>query len=110
MHNLMEMRSQYKDDFAKEHGVKLGFMSCFVKAASNALLKERSVNAYIDGEEIVYKDYVDINVAVATPTGLLTPVLRDCDKMSFADVEKEINELAEKARNGRVSYYYSYFK
>jgi len=103
MHNLMEMRSQYKDDFAKEHGVKLGFMSCFVKAASNALLKERSVNAYIDGEEIVYKDYVDINVAVATPTGLLTPVLRDCDKMSFADVEKEINELAEKARNGRMT-------
>jgi len=103
MHELMQMRSEYKDAFLKEHGVKLGFMSCFVKAASNALLKERAVNAFIDGNEIVYKDFVDINVAVATPTGLLTPVLRDCDKMSFADVEKEIGLLAEKARSGKMT-------
>merc|ERR1711879_178738 len=87
MHELMQMRTEYKDLFMGEHGVKLGFMSCFVKAASNALLKERAVNAFIDGNEIVYKDFVDINVAVATPTGLLTPVLRDCDKMSIADLE-----------------------
>jgi len=66
-------------------------------------LKERAVNAFIDGNEIVYKDFVDINVAVATPTGLLTPVLRDCDKMSFADVEKEIGLLAEKARSGKMT-------
>jgi 2-oxoglutarate dehydrogenase E2 component (dihydrolipoamide succinyltransferase) len=103
MHELMKMRTEYKDSFMKEHGVKLGFMSCFVKAASNALLKERAVNAFIDGNEIVYKDFVDINVAVATPTGLLTPVLRDCDKMSFADVEREINHLAEKARSGQMT-------
>merc|ERR1711862_735486 len=103
MHEFMQMRSEYKDAFLKEHGVKLGFMSCFVKAASNALLKERAVNAFIDGNEIVYKDFVDINVAVATPTGLLTPVLRDCDKMSFADVEKEIGLLAEKARSGKMT-------
>merc|ERR1711879_355658 len=103
MHELMKMRTEYKDLFMGEHGVKLGFMSCFVKAASNALLKERAVNAFIDGNEIVYKDFVDINVAVATPTGLLTPVLRDCDKMSFADVEKEIGLLAEKARSGKMT-------
>merc|ERR1712137_915782 len=103
MHNLMQMRSEFKDLFQEEHGAKLGFMSCFVKASSNALLKERSVNAFIDGNEIVYKDYVDINIAVATPTGLVTPVLRDCDKMSFADVEREINHLAEKARSGKIT-------
>merc|ERR1712173_343250 len=82
---------------------KLGFMSCFVKASTNALLKERSVNAYIDGNEIVYKDFVDINIAVATPTGLVTPVLRDCDRMSFADIEREIAALGEKARKGRIT-------
>ena len=102
MHNLMQMRSEFKDLFQEEHGAKLGFMSCFVKASSNALLKERSVNAFIDGNEIVYKDYVDINIAVATPTGLVTPVLRDCDRMSFADIEREIAALGEKARKGRV--------
>jgi len=103
MHNLMQLRSEYKEAFMATHGAKLGFMSCFVKATSNALLKERSVNAFIDGEEIVYKDFVDINIAVATPTGLVTPVLRDCDKMSFADVEAEIARLGEKARKGRIT-------
>ena len=103
MSALMQLRNDYKDAFAATHGAKLGFMSCFVKASSNALLKERSVNAFIDGNEIVYKDYVDINIAVATPTGLVTPVLRDCDKMSFAEIEAEIAALGEKARKGRVS-------
>merc|ERR1712137_1173635 len=90
MHNLMQMRSEFKDAFLSTHDAKLGFMSCFV-------------NAFIDGEEIVYKDYVDINIAVATPTGLVTPVLRDCDRMSFADIEREIAALGEKARKGRIT-------
>jgi len=103
MHNLIEMRNEYKDVFQKKHGVKLGFMSAFVKASATALLNQRAVNAYIDGEEIVYRDYVDISVAVATPTGLVTPVVRDCDKLSFADVEKEIAHLAEKARDKKIT-------
>merc|ERR1712000_173770 len=103
MYNLMKLRSEFKDAFLDTHEAKLGFMSCFVKASSNALLKHRSVNAFIDGDEIVYKDYVDINVAVATPNGLVTPVLRDCDKMSFADIEQEIGTLADKARKNRIS-------
>ena len=102
MYELMKLRTEFKDKFLETHEVKLGFMSGFVKASSNALMKERSVNAYIDGDEIVYKDFVDINIAVATPTGLVTPVLRDCDKMSFADIEQEIANLADKARRGRV--------
>ena len=102
MYNLMKLRSEYKDLFLDTHGVKLGFMSGFVKASAQALMKHRNVNGYIDGDEIVYKDYVDINVAVATPKGLVTPVIRDCDKMSFADIEQEIGTLADKARKNRV--------
>merc|ERR1712232_896682 len=103
MSELMKMRSEYKDKFLATHGVKLGFMSCFVKASSIALLKERSANAYIDGNEIVYKDYVDINIAVATPNGLVTPLLRDCDKMSFAEIELEIQALAAKGRSKKIT-------
>jgi len=103
MHNLIEMRNEYKDLFAQRHGVRLGFMSAFVKASAAALMQERSINAFIDGDEIVYRDYVDISVAVATPTGLLTPVVRDCDKMSFAEIEKEIASLADKAKNKKIT-------
>merc|ERR1712063_18831 len=102
MHNLIEMRNRYKDLFQQTHGVKLGFMSAFVKASALALMEQRAINAYIDGNDIVYRDYADISVAVATPTGLLTPVLRDCEKMSFADIEKEIGYLAEKAKQKKI--------
>eukprot|EP01095_Lingulamoeba_sp_RSL-Kostka_P004427 TRINITY_DN1564_c2_g1_i1.p1 TRINITY_DN1564_c2_g1~~TRINITY_DN1564_c2_g1_i1.p1 ORF type:complete len:446 (+),score=190.06 TRINITY_DN1564_c2_g1_i1:51-1388(+) len=103
MYNLMNMRSEYKDEFFKKHGVKLGFMSAFVKASAKALMDIPVVNAYMEDNEIVYHDYVDISVAVATPTGLLTPVLRDCNNMSFSDVEKEIIRLANKGREGKIS-------
>lgn len=88
MTSLMAMRSQYKDVFLETHGVKLGFMSAFAKAAASALEIVPAVNAVIDNTEIVYRDYVDISVAVSTPKGLVVPVLRNVDGMRFADVEK----------------------
>jgi len=103
MHNLTEIRNKYKDDFQKKHGVKLGFMSAFVKAAASALTESPIVNAVIEGEEIVYRDNIDISVAVATPSGLVVPVLRGADKMSFADVEKTINDLGTKARDSKLT-------
>eukprot|EP01139_Manchomonas_bermudensis_P024225 Amastigsp_a842237_113.p2 type:complete len:219 gc:universal Amastigsp_a842237_113:739-83(-) len=98
MSQLMAMRNQYKDAFAAKHGVKLGFMSAFVKAAAAALQKQPIVNAVIDGSDIVYRDYVDISVAVASPTGLVVPVLRNVDGMSFADVEKTLGEYSARAK------------
>ena len=103
MSNLMEMRKEYKDMFLEQHGVKLGFMSAFVKAAVRALEAIPAVNARIDGEDIVYHNYVDVSVAVSSPRGLVVPVLRDCDKMSFADVEGGIGELGRKARNDELT-------
>jgi len=103
MTNLMALRKKYKDEFIEEHGVKLGFMSAFVKAAADALQKVPAVNAVIDGDDIVYKDYVDISIAVASPKGLVVPVLRDADKMSFAGIEKTISMLGQKARDGTMS-------
>lgn len=100
---LMELRAAHKDKFLEKHGVKLGFMSAFVKAAANALEKVPAINGVIDGSDIVYRDYYDISVAVATPKGLVVPVLRNVDQMSFATVEKTINELAVKARDGALS-------
>lgn len=88
MTNIMEMRTQYKDLFLEKHGVKLGFMSAFVKASVVALKDIPAVNGVIEDDEIVYRDYVDISFAVATAKGLVVPVLRDTDKMTFADVEK----------------------
>ncbi|XP_063957583.1 dihydrolipoyllysine-residue succinyltransferase component of 2-oxoglutarate dehydrogenase complex, mitochondrial-like [Lytechinus pictus] len=103
MSNIIGVRNKHKDAFIKKHGVKLGFMSAFVKASSYALKEMPVVNAVIDENEIVYRDYVDISVAVATPKGLVVPVLRNADGMSFADVEKGLNELGEKARSGTLA-------
>ncbi|KAJ7963779.1 Dihydrolipoamide acetyltransferase component of pyruvate dehydrogenase complex [Quillaja saponaria] len=103
MTNLMKLRSDYKDAFVDKHGVKLGLMSGFVKAAVSALQNQPIVNAVIDGDDIIYRDYVDISIAVGTPKGLVVPVIREADKMNFADIEKEINNLAKKANNGTLS-------
>lgn len=103
MHNVMELRSKYKDVFEKKHGAKLGFMSFFVKAAVQALYELPAVNAEIDGDEIVYKNYYDIGVAVGTENGLVVPVVQNCDKLSMSDIEKKIVEYGKKARDGKLS-------
>ncbi|MEM7616769.1 MAG: 2-oxoglutarate dehydrogenase complex dihydrolipoyllysine-residue succinyltransferase [Pseudomonadota bacterium] len=103
MSAVMELRKQYKELFEKKHSVKLGFMSFFVKAAVNALAEIPEVNAEIDGDEIVYKNYYDIGVAAGTPQGLVVPVVRNCDNLSFAGVEKEIGRLGKKARDGKLT-------
>ncbi|KAK7493400.1 hypothetical protein BaRGS_00015300, partial [Batillaria attramentaria] len=103
MSNIMEMRSKHKDAFQKKFGLKLGFMSAFVKAAAFALQDQPVVNAVIDDQEILYRDYVDISVAVATPKGLVVPVIRNVETMNYADIEKMIAELGEKARSGALA-------
>jgi len=103
MSGVMALRSEYKDVFEKKHGVKLGFMSFFVKAAIAALQELPAVNAEIYGDEIVYKNFYDIGVAVGTPQGLVVPIVRDADQLSFAGVEKAINGLGVKARDGKLS-------
>ncbi|XP_002157613.2 dihydrolipoyllysine-residue succinyltransferase component of 2-oxoglutarate dehydrogenase complex, mitochondrial isoform X1 [Hydra vulgaris] len=103
MSKVMEMRKNYKDIFLKVHKLKLGFMSCFLKASSNALTQMPIVNAVIEDNYVVYRDFVDISVAVATPKGLVVPVLRDVDKMNFADIERGMNLLGEKARDGTLA-------
>jgi len=103
MHNLFEMRNKFKDDFQKKHGVKLGFMSAFVKAASNALENQPVLNSVIDGSDIVYRNYVDISIAVSAPSGLVVPVLRDVHNMNFADIEKEIANLGAKAQANQLA-------
>ena len=103
MKPLMDMRSKYKDQFEKRHGTRLGFMSLFVKAATEALKRFPAVNASIDGDDIVYHGYYDIGVAVSSDRGLVVPVLRDTDRMSMADVEAGIREFAGKARDGKLS-------
>ena len=100
---VMEMRKQYQDQFVKKHGVKLGFMSFFVKAAINALKEFPAVNAEIDGTDIIYKNYYDIGVAVSTPQGLVVPVIRDADQMSMAEIENKIIDLGTRARDGKLS-------
>jgi 2-oxoglutarate dehydrogenase E2 component (dihydrolipoamide succinyltransferase) len=100
---VMELRNQYKDVFEKKHGVKLGFMSFFVKAAVNALKEIPAVNAEINGDDIIYKNFYDISVAVSTPQGLVVPVVRDCDVKSMASIEKEIGLLGTKARDGKIT-------
>ncbi|KAF9669534.1 hypothetical protein SADUNF_Sadunf14G0117500 [Salix dunnii] len=120
MTNLMKLRSDYKDAFVEKHGVKLGFMSGFVKAAVSALQYQPVVNAVIDGDDIIYRDYIDISIAVGTPKkmkeptnhhispysqmkGLVVPVIRNSDQMNFAEIEKNINTLAKKATDGTIS-------
>ncbi|KAF8234953.1 dihydrolipoamide succinyltransferase [Tricholoma matsutake] len=103
MSSLMEMRKRYKDEVLKEHGVKLGYMSAFAKACTLALKEIPAANASIEGEEIVYRDYVDLSVAVATPKGLVTPVVRNAETMGFIDIEKEIVALGKKARDGKLT-------
>lgn len=103
MKPVMDLRKEYQDQFVKKHGVKLGFMSFFVKAAINALKEFPAVNAEIQGDEIVYKNYYDIGVAVSTPQGLIVPVIRNADQMSMADIEKKIIDLGTRARDGKLS-------
>jgi len=103
MSATMDLRKEYKDLFEKKHGVKLGFMSFFTKACCHALKEVPEVNAEIDGTDVVYKKFVHMGIAVGTPTGLVVPVVRDADQMSFAAIEKKINELGARARDGKLS-------
>jgi 2-oxoglutarate dehydrogenase E2 component (dihydrolipoamide succinyltransferase) len=100
---VMALRNMYKDKFEKQHGVKLGFMSFFVKAAVHALKKYPVVNASVDGNDIVYHGYYDIGIAVGTERGLVVPILRDADQMSIADIEKKIAEFGQKAKDGKLT-------
>ncbi|MGZ5787752.1 MAG: 2-oxoglutarate dehydrogenase complex dihydrolipoyllysine-residue succinyltransferase, partial [Ramlibacter sp.] len=99
---VMEMRKRFQEKFEKEHGVRIGFMSFFVKAAVHALKKYPVINASVDGNDIVYHGYFDIGIAVGSPRGLVVPILRNADQMSFADIEKKIAEYGAKARDGKL--------
>jgi 2-oxoglutarate dehydrogenase E2 component (dihydrolipoamide succinyltransferase) len=103
MSGVMELRNTYKDIFEKKHGVKLGFMSFFVKACIHALKEIPEVNAEVDGQDVVFKNYVHMGVAVGTPNGLVVPVLRDADQMSFAGIEKKIAEMGARARDNKLT-------
>lgn len=103
MKPIMELRKQYKDLFEERHGIRLGFMSFYVKAVVEALKRFPEVNASIDGNDIVYHNYFDISIAVSTPRGLVTPVLKDCDLLSVSQIEKNIKELALKGRDGKLT-------
>jgi 2-oxoglutarate dehydrogenase E2 component (dihydrolipoamide succinyltransferase) len=100
---VMDMRKKFQDAFSKEHGVKIGFMSFFVKAAVHALKKFPVLNASVDGNDIVYHGYFDIGIAVGSPRGLVVPILRNADQMSFAEIEKKIAEFGQKAKDGKLS-------
>jgi 2-oxoglutarate dehydrogenase E2 component (dihydrolipoamide succinyltransferase) len=103
MQPVMDLRKKYQERFEKEHGVRLGFMSFFVKAAVHALKKYPIVNASIDGNDIVYHGYFDVGVAVGSPRGLVVPILRDCDQMSFPDIEKKIGDFGKRAQDGKLT-------
>ena len=103
MQPVMDLRNRYKDKFEKEHGVKLGFMSFFVKAAVHALKKFPVVNASVDGTDIVYHGYFDVGIAVGSPRGLVVPIVRNCDQLSFADVEKQITDFGKRAQDGKLT-------
>ena len=103
MSAVMDIRATYKEAFEKKHGVKMGFMAFFVTACTHALKEIPEVNAEIDGQDVVYKNYVHMGVAVGTPSGLVVPVVRDADQMGFAAIEKKINELGTRARDGKLS-------
>jgi len=102
MTNVMALRDRLKEDFEKKHGARLGFMSFFVKACIAGLKELPAVNAEIEGDDLVYKNYYDIGVAVGTPQGLVVPVVRDADKKGFADLERDIADFATKAREGKM--------
>ncbi|MBM3568094.1 MAG: 2-oxoglutarate dehydrogenase complex dihydrolipoyllysine-residue succinyltransferase, partial [Alphaproteobacteria bacterium] len=102
MSALIKLRDRYRDGFEKRHGVRLGFMSFFVKACIAALKEIPAVNGEIDGEELVYKNYYNVGVAVGTPQGLVVPVLRDADRMGIADIEKAIGDFGRRARDGKL--------
>lgn len=103
MSNLMEFRAKYKDDVQKKTGVKLGFMSAFAKASVHALKEQPVVNAYMDGQDVVYHDFIDISVAVASPRGLVVPVIRNVENMSFLDVERALSQLSDKAKDDKIT-------
>ncbi|WAH53605.1 2-oxoglutarate dehydrogenase complex dihydrolipoyllysine-residue succinyltransferase [Pseudescherichia vulneris] len=103
MKPIMDLRKQYGDAFEKRHGIRLGFMSFYVKAVVEALKRYPEVNASIDGDDVVYHNYFDVSMAVSTPRGLVTPVLRDVDTLGMADIEKRIKELAVKGRDGKLT-------
>lgn len=103
MSNLIEFRNRYKDRIMKESGTKLGFLSAFAKAACIALKEIPAANASIEGDEIVYRDYCDISIAVATPKGLVTPVIRNVESMNFVEIEQAIAEAGKKARDGKLT-------
>lgn len=103
MKPLMDLRAKYKDRFEKAHGVKLGFMSPFVKAATEALKRFPAINASIDGDDIIYHGYYDVGIAVSGDRGLVVPVLRDTDRQSLADIESKIRDYAVKAREGKIA-------
>mgnify|MGYP003980139531 FL=1 len=100
---VMELRSRYRETFEKKHGVRLGFMSFFIKACVNALKELPAVNAEVNEDEIIYKNFYDIGVAVGTPQGLVVPVVRDSDALGFAELEKSINDFGVRARDGKLS-------
>ena len=104
MHNVIELRNQYKSRFEQKHGIKLGFMSFFVKASIEALKNFPTINASIDNNDIIYHGYYDIGIAVSTPRGLIVPVLRDADQLDFAGIEKSIAEYGKKARDGTINF------
>ena len=103
MSQIIALREKYKETFAKEHGVKLGFLSFFIKAVVSALTEFPDFNSYIDGDDLVHREYYNIGIAVGTDRGLFVPVVRDCDKLSFAEIEKMIEGYASKAREGNIS-------
>jgi 2-oxoglutarate dehydrogenase E2 component (dihydrolipoamide succinyltransferase) len=103
MQPVMDLRKKYRERFEKEHGIKLGFMSFFVKAAVAALKRFPVVNASVDGDDIVYHGYFDIGMAVGSPRGLVVPILRNADQMNFADVEKQISDFGKRAQDGKLT-------
>ena len=103
MHEVIQMRNNYKEEFQKKYSVKLGFMSFFVKACIIGLKNYPAINAEIQGDEIVYKNYYNISIAVGTDKGLVVPVIRNSDELSFADIEKNIGMLGQKARDGKIT-------
>jgi len=103
MQGVIDLRNRFKDRFEKEHGVKLGFMSFFVKAAIAALKKYPVLNASVDGTDIVYHGYFDIGIAVGSPRGLVVPVIRNADQLSLADIEKQITEFGKRAQDGKLT-------